>query len=152
MNHLSDWIIPHLGGAGRDQSLCCSHTPQPSPIRSRNIVHMASRHRKTHRAFCTFWQVCYSPAKCYFISSATLRLQDSETLSLRDFEILKLWDSETPKHWFQRLWDPETLKCLYYRVDSSTTESIPVRRNRFRYYRIDSGITESIPVLQSRFL
>ena len=30
---------------------------QELPIRSRNIIHMASRHRRIHRAFCTFWQL-----------------------------------------------------------------------------------------------
>ena len=47
MTHLNERIIPYLGG-GRDPSLCCSHSPQPSPIRSRHIINMAPRHRKIH--------------------------------------------------------------------------------------------------------
>merc|ERR1712127_483610 len=33
-------------GWSRDPSLCCPQSPQPNPIRSRNIIHMASRHRR----------------------------------------------------------------------------------------------------------
>ena len=33
-------------GGNRDPSLCCPSSPQPSPIGSRNIIHMAPRHRK----------------------------------------------------------------------------------------------------------
>ena len=39
MTHLSEWIIPHLGGLGRDPSLCCSHSPQPALLGQDTSLH-----------------------------------------------------------------------------------------------------------------
>ena len=44
----------------------------------------------------------------------------------------------------------ENVRAIH-KVDSNTTESIPVLLSRSRYDGVDSGTTESIPVLQSRF-
>ena len=32
-------IIPHLGGLGRDPSVCCSHSPQPAQLGQATSVH-----------------------------------------------------------------------------------------------------------------
>ena len=39
MTHLNERIIPHLGGLGRDPSLCCSHSPQPALLSQETSLH-----------------------------------------------------------------------------------------------------------------
>ena len=39
MNHLNERIISHLGGLGRDPSLCCSHSAQPALLSQYTSLH-----------------------------------------------------------------------------------------------------------------
>ena len=159
MNHLSDWIIPHLGRfeinhfvvpIPRNPTLLgqeTSFTWRPGTGRyTKHSAHSGSYDTPQQSATSSRVRLC---------DSETPRLWDSRTPRLWDSEALRFWDSETLISETLGSWDSEILvlqsRFLYYGVDSGMAESIPVLQNRFRNYRVDFGTAESIPLVQNRF-
>ena len=113
-------------GRNRDPSLCYSHSPQPSPIRSRYIITWSPGTGRYPQAYCTFWQLGYS--------------QGIKIRRRSHFHAQRGYLGEPPT----RSWE--------YGVDSGTTKSMAVLHGRFRYYGVDCCTPASSAVLRNRFL
>ena len=66
MTHLSERIIPHLGGLGRDPSLCCSHSPQPALLGQETSLHGAPAPEDTPKRTAHSGKYDTPPAKNYY--------------------------------------------------------------------------------------
>ena len=103
-----------------------SPTPAPHPIKSRNIIHMASRHRKI------------PPSVLHILAVMILTgHKDAEEKSFPRSEGVPGGASNSVLVLRSRR--------RYYGVDGGTTWSIPLLRRRFLYYSAERGIAESIP-------
>ena len=131
MNHLSDWIIPHLGGRFEINHFVVPIPRNPALLgQETSFTWRPGTGRYTkHSAHSGRYDTPQQSA-----TSSRVRLCDSETPRLWDSKTPKLWDSEALRFWNSEtlIADSGILRLWIFCI----TESILVLRNRFRYYRI----------------
>ena len=126
MTHLNERIIPHLGGVGRDPSLCCSHSPQPALLGQETSLHGVPAPEDTPKRTALSGN-CDTPRKRNTGDKAFPRSEEEPRRASNSVPVSK---SEVGEY-----------VSKYCGVDSGTAAST------LQSYEVDSGITESIRIL-----
>ena len=101
MTHLSERIIPHLGGLGRDPSLCCSHSPQPALLGQETSLHGVPAPEDTPKRFAHSGNYDTPMKKKYARAweSDDQRVWESGSLGVWESASLRVWESGSLRNW-----------------------------------------------------